>query len=554
MNLLKVQNQLRSVPDDALINYVQNPQPNVPSYLALSELQRRQEMREQYQGQQPESSVAEDVLGKEQQGGLAAMLGGAQPQIPQQPEPVQAPQPTMMAANPQQPTMMAEGGLASLPVDDDLYPEEFAGGGMVAFAGGGDVPSYAGPEGSYVSPKKFRELTIEEFNSLVPYAKEQYLKEYGPPTRSSSAEKSAAQEKGMSVYDKVQQDKVRRIIGLPDAGTPPKVDLPPSAKEEKPKLEVLPNPPAPAPASDKKRQVVTPPPIAPSVDVPARRTTFEPQPERSIGDYAKELSDYLGPDTSRAEGLARIAKMEEQAQKQKDVAPWMALAEAGFGIASGSSPFALQNIGTGALLGIKSYGAAQKDYQAQLEKANTLRNEVAKAERAEKVAIGKFGADSKEAQRERDFKERLQSEKNAVDYDLERMQQEGLMARTRETIAGQERIADKQIAAGRFQDKVSEKGGWTNKQLYDLREGLRDQARKEVMASPEIARLGEKQRLLPQNQAMINRAIEERLNQLVNSQIQGVAETRYGPSAANVTNPLGNMSYSALLGLTGGTK
>ena len=540
MNLLKIQNELRSVPDAALIGYVQNPQPHVPTYLALSELERRQNMRKKaVQGETPSSSVAEDVVAKEKTkapvSGLAGMMGGAQP------APVQAPQPTMMA----------EGGLASLPVKDDLYPEEFAVGGMVAFADGGDVPGYA--EGAYLTPKKFRELTIEEFNSLVPYAKEQYLKEYGPPTRSSSAEKATAQEKGMSVYDKVQQDKVRRMIGLPDAGTAPQVNLPPSAKEVKPKvqpeLEVIPNPPA----ADKRRPVKVEPTVAPSVDVPARRTVFEPQPERSIGEYAKELSDYLGPDTARAEGLARIAKMEEQAQKQKDMAPWMALAEAGLGIAAGSSPFALQNIGTGALLGVKSYGAAQKEYQSQLEKANALRTEVAKAERAEKVAIGKFGADSKEAQRERDFKERLQSEKIATEYDLERMQQEGLLARTRETIAGQKDIARMNIEAGRW-DRIGGgvKGALTEKQIYDIREGLRDQARKEVLASPEIARLGDKQRTLPQNQAIINRAIEQRLNELVNREIQGISASR-NPTDANAINPLGNMSYSALLGLTGGT-
>jgi hypothetical protein len=37
MNIIKLQDELRSVPDNALIGYVQNPTGNVPSYLALSE-------------------------------------------------------------------------------------------------------------------------------------------------------------------------------------------------------------------------------------------------------------------------------------------------------------------------------------------------------------------------------------------------------------------------------------------------------------------------------------------------------------------------------------
>jgi hypothetical protein len=528
------------------------------------------------QNEAPSSSVAEDVVAKEKTkapvSGLAGMMGSAQP------APVQAPQPTMMA----------EGGLASLPVKDDLYPEEFAMGGMVAFADGGDVPGFA--EGMYIPPLGYDPAS--QYRNARQYEIDRALKEkYNPSTQGifggedllsiterERKQREAAEKAGIvSPYDaaikyygenspegkKLMERRAAWVSGRPDpyTGAPPvgsaknvrgegELGGRPADKKQ-PDLEVTPNPPA----ADKRRPVkVDSTTIAPSVDVPARRTVFEPQPERSIGDYAKELSDYLGPDTARAEGLARIAKMEEQAQKQKDMAPWMALAEAGLGIAAGSSPFALQNIGAGAIQGVKSYGAAQKEYQTQLEKANALRNEVAKAERAEKVAIGKFGADSKEAQRERDFKERLQSEKIATEYDLERIQQEGAMARVKEQVRSAEKIAGMNIEAGRW-DRAGGgvKGALTEKQIYDIREGLRDQARKEVLASPEIARLGDKQRTLPQNQAIINRAIEQRLNELVNREIQGISASR-NPSDANTINPLGNMSYSALLGLTGGTK
>jgi hypothetical protein len=73
---------LRGVPDNALIGYVQNPQGEVPSYLALSELQRRKDTRAKFQQQAPETSVAED-LGQEavqNQGGLAMLAN--QPQQP----------------------------------------------------------------------------------------------------------------------------------------------------------------------------------------------------------------------------------------------------------------------------------------------------------------------------------------------------------------------------------------------------------------------------------------------------------------------------------------
>ena len=128
MNIIKLQDELRSVPDNALIGYVQNPTSNVPSYLALTELNRRKEMREKYQSQQaPESSVAEDL---EQQSAPQAQ--------PQQ----------GLGALAQAPQQMQDDnqGVASLPVSDDMYQEQnYASGGIVAFAG---------PEGSYVIPSK----------------------------------------------------------------------------------------------------------------------------------------------------------------------------------------------------------------------------------------------------------------------------------------------------------------------------------------------------------------------------------------------------------------
>jgi hypothetical protein len=114
MNIIKLQNELKSVPDDALIGYVQNPTGNVPSYLALSELQRRKDMRAKYQAQQaPQSSVAED-LGQQAQ-----------------------PQPQGIAAMPQQ-APVAEQGVAGLPIPDEMFSGQgMAAGGIVAFADGG---------------------------------------------------------------------------------------------------------------------------------------------------------------------------------------------------------------------------------------------------------------------------------------------------------------------------------------------------------------------------------------------------------------------------------
>lgn len=102
--------------------------------------------------QPPQTTVAEDVLG--------AAPTAAQGQIPQ----------GVMGA-PQAPP--ASAGVSSLPSGI----RDMAGGGIVAFADGGDVPSFAGDRGSFIDPefrtkdpKKIREA---QFNILAQELRDQ---------------------------------------------------------------------------------------------------------------------------------------------------------------------------------------------------------------------------------------------------------------------------------------------------------------------------------------------------------------------------------------------
>jgi hypothetical protein len=133
MNIIKIQNQLKGVPDDTLVGYVQNPSGQVPTYLALSELQRRKEMRSNYQANKPEEkSVAEDLVAEAQpQPGIAA-LPEAQPMME-----AMAPQPEMPMEQ------MAHGGLAELDTGNMYDENNYATGGIVAFDDGGPVKHYA---------------------------------------------------------------------------------------------------------------------------------------------------------------------------------------------------------------------------------------------------------------------------------------------------------------------------------------------------------------------------------------------------------------------------
>jgi len=133
MNIIKIQNQLKGVPDDTLVGYVQNPSGQVPTYLALSELQRRKEMRNSYQANKPEDkTVAEDLVQEAQpQPGIVG-LSEAQPMME-----AMAPQPEMPMEQ------MAHGGLAELDTGNMYDENSYANGGIVAFDDGGPVQHYA---------------------------------------------------------------------------------------------------------------------------------------------------------------------------------------------------------------------------------------------------------------------------------------------------------------------------------------------------------------------------------------------------------------------------
>lgn len=143
MNLVQINERLKDLPMQVLQQYANGMNPEVPPYLALGELQRREMSQKQMAtaqgGQQgPQPSVKEQV---EQKAGLIALQQMQQQQVAQQmqqprgpmPAPAGVPQPQMQP-QPQQ-AMMARGGLAGIPVPRDMF--EYAGGGIIAFQSGG---------------------------------------------------------------------------------------------------------------------------------------------------------------------------------------------------------------------------------------------------------------------------------------------------------------------------------------------------------------------------------------------------------------------------------
>jgi hypothetical protein len=416
MNIVKLQNMLRGVPDESLINYVQNPQGEVPSYLALSELQRRKDTRAKYQAEQtPESSVAEDLEQEtmSDQGGLA-----------------------MLAKNPDlSPGAPMSQGVADLPIDDSMYQEDsFAAGGIVAFDGrqGSFVssvprPNYEGPATSAIG-RGFSSIT----GGLKGYADkksklrdlQQQIETLQPNLFESLTPSELSTRKAKIEELKAQQDAIRN----PSSGYVYKPDekaVDPTMKsfieQEKAQQDAAKNNPY-KPLSDKEKEA-----IKKQFNYTDNTTGNTPaqQPADSYEDALRKrmavYKEFMGPNEDRDKLNKKIEAMEARAARQEEMAPWMALTEAGFKTMQGTSPFALANLGAGAQAGLQSYAAAQ-DRMANLEeKRYALMNEAAKADRAERQAAVTFGENSYQHQAALEQKERLGQAELALKREANRL-------------------------------------------------------------------------------------------------------------------------------------
>lgn len=150
MNLVQIQERLKDMPLQAVIQYANGMNPDVPPYLALGELNRRKKMEQAMQPAEMPQGTVKDQLENEvglaalqkqlmnqlQTQGLrqrqAAMSQGQQMARMPGPAPQGVPQPEV----PEE-VEMANGGVATLTVPDDQF--EFGSGGIIAFDRGGSA-------------------------------------------------------------------------------------------------------------------------------------------------------------------------------------------------------------------------------------------------------------------------------------------------------------------------------------------------------------------------------------------------------------------------------
>jgi hypothetical protein len=398
MNINKLVDALKNVPDQVLISYVKDGNPQVPSVMALAELNRRKEIRAS--------------------------------------APTNAPAPTQTVAD--QITADTQG-VAGLPVPEEMYGEQsMAAGGIVSFAGGGstsqdvaygnaldqsflgwmpragmatisDVVGLPGQLAWVRDPKTGKLMRRYEMEGWMPKVSgfeeseaARRLKGESRYAELRGAEKAQSPASQAGIRSVVEQGMVDRpayetVMNMPDV---------PAAAAPVGKggiRDVVRSTAGTGAAGAGPRSNVTPAPaVGAYEDVRFKPVTLDEAgyeavmpAERSMRDYAAEFKAELGEDPGRAAMKERLAAMQAKGEKEAEQAPWMALAKAGLSMASGKSQFALQNIAAGGAEGLKDYAEARDNLRKAEERRFELESKVAQAERAEQLEAIRSGSESK---------------------------------------------------------------------------------------------------------------------------------------------------------------
>jgi hypothetical protein len=133
MNIIEQQDKLKSAPDDSLKREMQSPSGMFPQYLVMTEIQRREKMRKDYEGRQaadnktpPRPSMAEEMaMTPSQPAQMSSGIGSLleQPQQPQIPPQMQQ-EPVRMNVGMQVPYSANNPYASFLIQDDPLTPED----------------------------------------------------------------------------------------------------------------------------------------------------------------------------------------------------------------------------------------------------------------------------------------------------------------------------------------------------------------------------------------------------------------------------------------------
>jgi hypothetical protein len=284
-----------------------------------------------------------------------------------------APPPQQMAAAPQQQGLPENSGIGQLPAQN---MQGMAAGGIVAFDEGGEVPGYAGGvfTGEEDMPEWLKALPPESGFRRTYRAMKQYDKNNPMPVYPAAP---AAVPTAPAAAPALPPSATQVMSGLPAVKAPP----PPPPDTGAPVAPVAAKPVAPvdpmagikaldtstktpAQAKTEAAQLSNSAELRNSLEANEKFTTQAY--DKLLGDYDKKVAEL--PEAYKGYE-ARLQKEETEAATDKDKALGMAIFQAGLGMMSGTSQYAFENIGKGALAGLDNYQAALKDLKkAQRER------------------------------------------------------------------------------------------------------------------------------------------------------------------------------------------
>lgn len=393
MNIVKLQNQLKSIPVETLIQYVQGTNPEVPSYLALAEIKNRKDMEAKYASQNqkaPEKSVAEDLTQAPNQSGLAMLARNPM----SNPAPQGAP---------------TDEGVAGLPIPDQMFSGQgMASGGIVAFADGGltdrtfasdfgviqkyltSLPQHLIKPFIELASKTSAEKAYQTVAKNYPSMPQTLLDESPVPKKTKLAEPGLASlDTGLT--NKFTSEDIATMEPYRKAAMP-RVETPPTTQAVTPPVDVT------APMQG--------PAVAPKE---AGISSLLEDTDGLAEKRMKRYKEMVGEDPERANLEKLVKKYETGAGEQERMAPWMALAKAGFTMAGGKSPFAIQNLSEGAVAGLSDYAQAKDRLDKLTEKQIDVRTKMQQARRAEDIAGATYGLNSEAAVEARNAQVKLKA-------------------------------------------------------------------------------------------------------------------------------------------------
>jgi hypothetical protein len=312
------------------------------------------------QEQQPSTTVAQDVMAPATQ--MAGLGATSQAN-------------TQMAAVPTGTRTLAEGGLTALPVNEDMFPDEYAGGGIVAFQNEGFVdPMFSAPDMG------------------DPYARERTPSQYEMFTKELTLPELQEYYRSGKVPDRLAGQEPRGLgsRGAPLFGGYTGYDLPKAPS--KAKEEVAKPAAAAAPATRSQG--------AEESKGEGRGASKAAAAPTDYAEYLKSLKTKFGvSDAPDAKARAALDKYKEKLNKDLDKAGALGLVSAGLGIAGGKSRYALQNL-QGAIPAIDQYSKAMDkiregekgilDSEARMEQAADAR---ARGDMATAISLEKDARD-----------------------------------------------------------------------------------------------------------------------------------------------------------------